>query len=92
MNARGSEGVWAEMARRKLLFHPDEEWKDIRLWGLFAWEDVEPLLRRGLLLTDMRKDNRTIWCWPSAEAYKQYIEPLLTSKTIDELTMLAGWK
>ncbi len=89
--ARGKvAGIWAEMARRKVRFHSSENWREIRLWGLFLWSDVSRQLRRGELLTTMKKENETIWVWPSEEAYHKRIEPLLT-KSLDELERLAGW-
>jgi hypothetical protein len=83
--------IWAEMARRKVQFHPHEEWQDIRLWGLFLWGSVSPLLKTGELLTDMAKDNRTIWVRPSQAAWERHIEPLIKAHSLEELTRLAGW-
>ena len=83
--------IWAEMARRKVQFHRDEEWSQIRLWGLFRWGEVSGYLKRGELLTDMKKENRTIWVWPSQEAWETKIKPLIEKHTLDELTRLAGW-
>ena len=83
--------VWAEMARRKIQFHYNEEWQNIRLWGLFQWEDVSSLLKSGKLLTHMKKENRTIWVTPSPDAYHDFIEPLLEKYTLDELSIMAGW-
>lgn len=83
--------IWAEMARRKLQFHPNEEWQDIRLWGLFSWGCVSRLLKSGELRTHMRKGNKTIWVTPSPEAYEKHIKPLLERHTLEELSKLAGW-
>ena len=83
--------IWAEMARRKLKFHRSEDWWIIRLWGLFRWTAVKHLLDQGLLLTDMKKENKTIWVWPSKEAYHKYIEPLLQTHSLEELEKMAGW-
>lgn len=69
--------VWAEMARRKLAFHRDEDWHTIRLWGLFKWGEIKRFLFSGELLTDMKKENVTIWVRPSEAAYHAHIEPLL---------------
>lgn len=84
--------IWAEMARRKVRFHPDEEWNTIRLWGLFSWGCVSALLKTGELVTDMQKENRTIWVRPSPDAWERHIRPLVETKTLDELTSLAGWR
>lgn len=89
MTMRTNE-IWAEMARRKKQFHASEDWRTLRLWGLFNWNDVKRQLDRGELLTDMRKENRTVWVWPSEQAYRARIEPLL-AKPLDELLSLAGW-
>lgn len=92
MNKRlTADTIWAEMARRKIQFHKDEKWNEIKLWGLFLWSDVKRLLDRGLLITSMHKENHTIWVWPSAEAWNKNIKPLIDNHTLDELTELAGW-
>ena len=83
--------MWADMARRKVQFHSKEDWKTIRLWGLMMWGDARPYLEKGLLLTDMKKENHTIWVRPSEEAYHKFIEPLL-DKPLTELLSLAGWE
>ena len=90
MRTRVSE-IWYEMARRKVAFHKNEDWRGIRLWGLFLWGDVRRLIERGELLTDMQKENRTIWVRPSEGAYKKHIEPLLKKYSLEELSSLAGW-
>lgn len=89
--AMSQRTVWAEMARRKVQFHPAEEWHTIKLWGLFMWDDVSPLLKSGLLLTHMRKENRTIWVRPSPEAWEKHIQPLIGAHSLNDLTALAGW-
>jgi len=66
-----------EFARRKVAFHNDKKWQNIKLWGLFDWSYVSRLLKSGELLTDMRKENKTIWAWPSEQFYKEYIQPQL---------------
>lgn len=73
------EWVWLEMARRKNMFHANEDWQTIKLWGLFLWGDVSSLIKTGELKTDMVKENKTIWVRPSEEAYHKYIAPLLDS-------------
>lgn len=88
--------LWAEMARRKLMFHKDEDWRTLRLWGLCRWGSVSALLITGDLITDMKKENKTIWVWPSEAAYHAYIEPLILSvisgqRTLTELSAMAGW-
>jgi hypothetical protein len=88
---RDSE-VWAEMARRKVQFHANENWKHINLWGLFQWGDVSRFLKTGELITNMRKENRRIWVHPSKEAYESHIKPLLDAgHSINELSRMAGW-
>ena len=82
--------VWAEMARRKKRFHPDEEWQDIRLWGLFRWGQIRWFFDEGLLTTHMKKEHKIVWVRPTEKAYHEHIEPLL-DKSLDELTTLAGW-
>ncbi len=84
--------VWAEMARRKVRFHKTEKWNEIKLWGLFQWGAISHLLKTGDLITDMRKENRTVWVWPSPDAWRDKIKPLIEKKTLSQLTQLAGWK
>ena len=83
--------IWAEMARRKINFHPGEEWNTIKSWGLFKWDDVSSLIKEGLLITDMSKENKVIWVRPSEEAYHKFIKPLIDTYSLDELTVMAGW-
>ena len=85
--------VWAEMARRKVQFHNGENWDTIKLWGLFSWGAVCSLLKSGALLAPgYTKENKTVWCYPSPECWKNNIEPLIEKYSLDELTRLAGWK
>lgn len=83
--------IWAEMARRKVQFHANEEWDTIRLWGLFTWGSISKLLNTGELITDMKKENHTVWVQPSKEAWETKIKPLIDKYSLDELTRLAGW-
>lgn len=83
--------IWADMARRKVQFHKNEDWDKIRLWGLFHWGDVSPLLKSGLLKTDMKKEHVVIWVTPSKEAWEKHIKPLIEKHTLEKLTKMAGW-
>ena len=38
--------IAVEMARRKVVFHSDEAWDKINLWGLFAYKDIKKILWR----------------------------------------------
>ena len=80
--------IWHEMAIRKVKFHKDEEWDEIDLWGLFNWGGVKHLLDKGLLLTNGRKENHTIWVRPSKEAWEKHIKPLIDKFTPDQLVRL----
>lgn len=83
--------IWAEMARRKVQFHKNEKWNEINLWGLFQWGDVSALLKTGELITDMKKENRTIWVNPSKETWETKIKPLTENYTLSQLLNMAGW-
>lgn len=83
--------ICAEMARRKLQFHAQDDWQSIRLWGLFSWGSVSHLIKSGELITDMKKENRVVWVRPSKEFYKNCIEPMLSKYDLEELTEIAGW-
>ena len=83
--------IWAEMARRKVQFHSDKSWETITLWGLFDWGCVSKLIGNGELLTNYRKENRTVWVRPSKETWETKIKPLVDKHSLSELTALAGW-
>lgn len=75
-----------EFARRKIRFYRDENWKNIELFGLFCWSDVSKYLvgnpsnikgfKVGYIKTDMRKENKIIWCQPTDEFWNKYIQPI----------------
>ena len=77
-----------EFTRQKLLFHKDEDWHDIQCFGLFSWSDVSKYLvgnpariksfKESLIETNMKKENRTIWCRPTEYFWKKYIMPLMS--------------
>lgn len=86
-----------EFAYRKVKFHNNENWEDIKLFGLFNYGDVSKYLvgnpskiksfKKGLVKTNMRKENVTIWCQPTEELWNNYIQPILNSikdRSIDE--------
>ena len=93
MSAQINEStIWAEMARRKLQFHADENWQDIKLWGLFSWGGIKRQRDNGeLLCPDYTRENRTVWVYPSKEAYEKHIKPLLDNYTLEQLSRMAGW-
>jgi hypothetical protein len=69
--------VWREMARRKVKFHKDENWNDIKLWGLFYWGEIKRFLKSGLLKTNYRKEHKIVWVQPSQEAWEKHIKPIV---------------
>lgn len=86
-----------EFARRKLRFHRDCSWKDIKLFGLFNWSDVSKYLvgnpakikswKDGLITTTYNKSNKIIWCQPTEKMWDKYIAPILqkiADKPIEE--------
>jgi len=83
--------VRAEMARRKVQFHEREEWGTINLWGLFAWSDISAHLKSGRYVTDMHKENKTLWVRPVKAEWEGYIKPLIDTHTLTELSEMAGW-
>ena len=89
-NRISQQRIWAEMARRKIQFHPKENWESIRLWGLFSWGSIQGEIEKGNLINDgYTKENRILWVYPSKQAYETKILPLL-NKPLNELTKLAG--
>lgn len=88
---RNSE-IWAEMARRKVQFHNNEDWDKIRLWGLFSWGSIKRQRDSGeLLCPGYTRVNQTVWCVPSQEAWENKIKPLIEKYDLATLTRLAGW-
>jgi hypothetical protein len=87
--------LWAEMARRKVQFHHNEEWDSINCW-LPAYKsepEVKQALNKGLLFPFSDYAPRCIgWYKPTLEAWEQLIKPLVEAYTLDELTRLAGWR
>jgi len=85
--------VRAEFARRKVVFHNDEDWDKIALWGLFRWNDIARYIKSGQIIPNagFTRANVTIWCRPSNEEWEQHIKPLIEAHTLDELSSLAGW-
>ncbi len=84
--------VWAEMARRKVLFHPNEPWDAIGEWGIFSWGQISHLLKSGELITGATKSESRgcgIWVQPSANAYRTKIKPLIDKYTLTQLTVIA---
>jgi len=90
----GTWEVWAEMARRKVRFHNDENWEDIKLWGLFYRSYIKSLVEKGLLIPHNKCYNPRCldWYQPSANAWFNHIKPLVENETLEGLTSLAGWK
>lgn len=100
------EQIIAEMCRRYVRFHKGEEWFNIKLWGLFSWGDIAPYLlknagkmksfKKGLFLTDYKKENKIIWVRPTEQCYYEYILPMLKkyehNGRLPMLTSLAGWR
>lgn len=91
MSYVSNQMIWAEMARRKAQFHSNEKWDTIRLWGLFQWQYIGRLIRSGKLLTDMKKENQTLWVRPTKETWETKIKPLIDKHSLDELSKMTGW-
>lgn len=83
------EIIAKEFARRKIQFHFNEDWHNIKCFGLFQWGDISRYLfgnpsniktfKEGLLITDMKKENKIIWCQPTEEFWKKDIQPIIDS-------------
>jgi hypothetical protein len=75
-----------EFARRKIRFHKDTYWKDIECFGLFTFGSVSKYLvgnpanikgfKGNYIKTNMRKENKIIWCQPTDEFWDKYIQPI----------------
>jgi len=77
--------IAVEMARRKTVFHKNEEWNKISLWGLFEWEDITKYLESGKLITHMKKENVTVWALPSKEYWEKSIKPIVDKFSKEDL-------
>ena len=83
--------IYAEMARRKIQFHDSEQWNKIKLWGLFNWNTIKHLIKKGDLKTDMKAENQTVWVTPSLQCWETKIKPLIEKYSLVELKKMAGW-
>lgn len=73
------DGVTTEMIRRKEMFHREEKWSDIRLWGLFFKSEIRKHLKNGWLIPYSEYGFRCLgWYRPSKEYYESSIKPRLT--------------
>lgn len=79
--------VAVEMARRKVAFHNDEQWGEIRLWGLFRYSQIKKHLKAGKLIADGGYAPRdvTYWVTPSKEYWETSIRPIVEKFTEKEL-------
>lgn len=81
------ETIAREFARRKVAFHRDENWEKINCFCLFSWGYVSRYLvgnpgkiknfKEGLITTNMRRENKYIWCKPTKEFYEKEIQPFV---------------
>ena len=85
------EELWAEMARRKVQFHANEEWHEIDLWGLFTASSIRRQLARGELISLHTPARFTCWVRPSKQAWEEKIFPLIEKHSLAELTVMSGW-
>lgn len=72
---RATREVYGEILRRYVSFHEGEDMHSLRQWGLFNWGEVSALIKSGHIITNMTKENKTIWCWPSKEVIDDIIKP-----------------
>ena len=67
--------VYGELLRRYVTFHEGENMYKIDMWGLDYYSEVEPLIKKGLIKTDMNKSNKTIWFRPSEYVIEHILKP-----------------
>jgi len=77
--------IYADMARRYLLFHAGEPWQDVKLWGLFNRSQVARQLKTGALRTFSYYASGHIWVYPTCETYLTKIKPIIDTKTLPEI-------
>jgi hypothetical protein len=63
-----------DLARRYVEFHDGQDWKTIKLWGLADWGQISKLLKNDDVVTDMTKDNKTLWYYPSESFYNNLVK------------------
>lgn len=90
-----NQQIYAEMARRKIEFHKNEDWQTLKLWGLFSVGAVSRLIKSGKLKMYgeklYNKEMKTVWVYPTVETYEKEIKPLIEKYTLAELEKMAGW-
>lgn len=78
--------VAVEMARRKKVFHKNEKWNEITLWGLFTPSRIRSKLKCGKLISYKEtKYKGTGWYSPSKEYWEKSIKPIVDKFTLEEL-------
>jgi hypothetical protein len=92
--AMSKKVLFAELARRKLQFHPDQEYDQINLWCIGFPSAIRRYVDSGMLLLSTQNKlvpGRAFWFKPSKETWEIHVKPLTEKYTIDELTRMAGW-
>ena len=70
--------VTREMVRRKVMFHRSENWRSIRLWGLFYKSEIKRHLNNGWLIPNGDYGFRCLgWYRPSREYWLSSIRPMV---------------
>ncbi|MDD4720678.1 MAG: hypothetical protein PHQ88_07470 [Bacteroides sp.] len=77
--------IYADMARRYILFHQGEEWQDVKLWGLFNKAQVARQLKTGALKTYTYYARGPVWVYPTCETYLTKIKPIIDNNTLPEI-------
>jgi hypothetical protein len=72
-----------ELARRYVEFHDGQDWKSIKLWGLAHWGEVSKLIKTGDIVTNMKKEDKTIWFTPSPHFYAELVAPAIAEYRAD---------
>ena len=68
----------SEMIRRKKQFHKNENWKDIKMWGLFYQSEIRTELRKGWLIANYKigfyPPRCQGWYRPSLDYYNRFLK------------------
>lgn len=88
--------VVAEMARRKVQFHKDEDWRKVKLWGLFRYAEIKKYIEQGDLILYSSTEfephkSYFVWVYPSRRFWINEINPAIKKYTLEDLTICAGW-
>ena len=67
--------IYEDLARRKVVNHPDSPWHEIDMWGLARWGNISRMVREGRLICSERRG--VVWYTPTEETWLNNVKPLV---------------